>query len=180
VSTSGTGYCWGPDLLVHGPYESAPVSISSTLTFQSISAGHQDHNCGVTTGNDAYCWGGNDNGQLGNGSTTSSSAPVLVSGGLSFASVSAGLFHTCGLTTGGQAYCWGDAEATGTGSASGSLLVPTAVEGGLTFDVISAGYPHTCGVTTSDVAYCWGADGSGAVGDGLGNYRLTPTPVVFP
>jgi alpha-tubulin suppressor-like RCC1 family protein len=178
VSTSGTGYCWGPDLFSSGPFESAPVSVAPTLTFQSISAGYQNHNCMVTTNNDAYCWGRNDSGQLGNGSTNI--VPPLVSGGLSFASVSAGLSHTCGLTTGGVAYCWGDAQAAGTGSASGSLLVPTAVQGGLTFDVISAGDGYTCGVTTSDVVYCWGYDGSGAVGDGLGNNRLTPTPVVFP
>ncbi len=47
-------------------------------------------------------------GRLGDGTTTTKMTPVLVSGGLSFASVSAGETHTCGVTTGGDAYCWGD------------------------------------------------------------------------
>src|SRR5688572_31916451 len=45
--------------------------------------------------------------ELGNGTTTSSTVPVLVSGGLSFASISPGRAFTCGMTTAGQAYCWG-------------------------------------------------------------------------
>ncbi|MEE9185128.1 MAG: serine/threonine protein kinase, partial [Acidimicrobiia bacterium] len=60
-----------------------------------------------TTGGEPYCWGRNRDGQLGDGTTTPRLTPTLVSGGLSFASLSAGLRHTCGVTTGGEAYCWG-------------------------------------------------------------------------
>ena len=55
----------------------------------------------------AYCWGSRAHGQLGNGSTTNNSAPVAVSGGLTFATVSTGDGQTCGVTPAGTAYCWG-------------------------------------------------------------------------
>ncbi|HEY6222219.1 MAG TPA: RCC1 domain-containing protein, partial [Gemmatimonadales bacterium] len=44
---------------------------------------------------------------LGTGSTTSSSTPVAVSGGLSFSALAAGGYHTCGLASAGAASCWG-------------------------------------------------------------------------
>ncbi len=67
----------------------------------------------ATTSGDAYCWGDNAQGQLGDGTTTPSAAPILVSGGLSFSRLWAGNDHTCGRTTTQDAYCWGSAEAVG-------------------------------------------------------------------
>jgi len=61
----------------------------------------------VTTAGAAYCWGDNDNGQLGDGTTTPRAGPVAVLGGLTFVAVGAGDAHTCGITTAGAAYCWG-------------------------------------------------------------------------
>jgi alpha-tubulin suppressor-like RCC1 family protein len=84
----------------------------------------------VTTGAAGYCWGNNTFGQLGNGATTNTSVPVPVSGGLSFAAVSAGSGHTCGVTSSGTVYCWGynaDGEL-GTGTTT-DRTVPTKVVG---------------------------------------------------
>jgi len=71
-----------------------------------VSAGG-GHSCGVTTDRVTYCWGRNDQGQLGDGTTTQTSAPVPVTGQLTFATVSAGAGFICGVTTGGVGYCWG-------------------------------------------------------------------------
>src|SRR5204862_302262 len=86
-----------------------PAPVGGQLTYASVSAG-SSHACGVTTsGGASYCWGSNAFGQLGNGTTTNSPTPVVVAGGLAFATLTAGLSHTCGITTtGGTAYCWGD------------------------------------------------------------------------
>jgi len=72
----------------------------------------------------AYCWGQNTSGQLGNGTTTSSSSPVAVGGGLSFGSISAGALHSCGVTPGRVAYCWGGNQfgQLGDGTQSGGSL----------------------------------------------------------
>ncbi len=112
VTTAGAAYCWGFNAdgqLGNGSTNnsSAPVAVSGDLSFTSVSAGSYNNACGVTTAGAAYCWGYNVDGELGNGSTTSSSAPVAVAGGLEFVSLSAGYLHSCGVTTGGAAYCWG-------------------------------------------------------------------------
>ena len=67
------------------------------------------YTCALTTTGQAYCWGLNNQGQLGNNSTTNSRIPVAVQmpAGVSFQSIAAGYYHTCALTTTGQAYCWG-------------------------------------------------------------------------
>jgi alpha-tubulin suppressor-like RCC1 family protein len=159
----------------------APVAFSiaalNPVAFTSISAGF-DHTCGVTAAGDAYCWGTNELGQLGDGSTTDQVNPVLVSGGLSFTAVSAGLQYTCGVTAGGAAYCWGrnGIGQLGDGTTS-DHDAPAPVSGGLSFTTVVAGTVHTCGVTTVGAAYCWGSNGFGEVGDGSTSHRLAPVPV---
>jgi alpha-tubulin suppressor-like RCC1 family protein len=145
--------------------------------FPSASTGWT-HTCGVAIGGDAYCWGDNESGQLGDGTTTDRPTPVPVSGGLDFAVVSAGSHHTCGVTTGGSAYCWGwnrDGQL-GDGTIT-DRHVPVAVSGELGFVAVSTGFHYTCGVTTEGSAYCWGRNISGQLGDGSGADHTTPVPV---
>ena len=76
------------------------------LRFRHVEAG-AGHVCGVTPDNRAYCWGWNDNGQLGDGTYADRAVPVAVASTLRFRQVSAGLYHTCGVTMADRAYCWG-------------------------------------------------------------------------
>ena len=116
VTTQGAIYCWGNNYNSHVP-------VKSDLTFKSVSTSgynptssstSSSHTCGVTTQGAIYCWGDNSNGQLGNGTTASSTVPVPVKSDLTFKSVSTGYYnmlpnssHTCGVTTQGAIYCWG-------------------------------------------------------------------------
>ncbi len=144
--------------------------LASGLRFSSVSAG-QDHTCGVTTDGAAYCWGGNDSGQLGSGSAGGHQArPVRVVGDLGFASVSAGSGHTCGITTSGAAYCWGANRygQLGTGATDEQPHpAPQAVVGGYTFTQISAGGAYTCALGENGLAWCWGQNRYGQLGNGL-------------
>ena len=130
----------------------------------------------LTIAGQAYCWGTNVEGELGDGGATSRSTPVAVSGQLTFAQISAGGFHACGLTTGGQAYCWGwnAFGQLGIGSAGSSSNTPRAVAGGLTFASLSAGNRHTCGVTPAGVGYCWGDNANNILGTGLTTTTWAP------
>src|SRR3712207_4899648 len=57
------------------------AAASAALSFNQISAGHL-HTCGVSMDGQAYCWGDNSTGQLGDGTTERRAAPTPVAGGL--------------------------------------------------------------------------------------------------
>jgi alpha-tubulin suppressor-like RCC1 family protein len=160
---------------------------SSPLPFRQISSGFF-HTCGVTTSDQAYCWGNNTLGQLGMGSRTGpegcdrsatcSTRPVAVVGGLRFRSVSAGADHSCAVTYEDKAYCWGGNSSGALGDGTYDLSSsPVAVAGGLHFRQISVGWNHTCAVTTDDLAYCWGRGSRGLLGNGSEEDRNAPVAV---
>jgi alpha-tubulin suppressor-like RCC1 family protein len=190
VTSSGTAYCWGRNdrgQLGDGTTTTrlVPVAVSGGLTFQLVTAGGFDigHTCGLTSGGAALCWGDNERGQLGSGTSdlTAHPAPAQVSGGFTFAALTAGLGrHTCGLTGTGAAFCWGENTfgALGNGSTTDGP-VPTAVSGGLAYAQLRAGgfIGHTCGLTSSGAAFCWGENERGQVGDDSTLDKLTPSAV---
>jgi alpha-tubulin suppressor-like RCC1 family protein len=182
VIINGGVQCWG---YVHFPITVdsrptlTPVTVSgasSGVTALSSGAGHA---CAIVNGG-LKCWGTNQNGQLGNDSTTDSDMTAVDVQGLGsgVTAVSAGTLHTCVIVNGG-AQCWGlnvDGEL-GDGTTTQSLI-PVPVMGlqtGVT--AISAGDAHTCALVGGKVL-CWGANGSGQLGDTSTTGRLVPTPVV--
>jgi alpha-tubulin suppressor-like RCC1 family protein len=185
ISTSGAAYCWGgiggtgsPRGGADPPNAFVPMPVPGRLVFKEISAGYF-FICGVTTSGTVYCWGNNEDGQLGNGADKDSDVPVPVSGRLTFKSVSAALGgHACGITTSGAAYCWGlnNFGQLGNGTKKDSR-VPVAVSGGLSFVSISAGHFHTCGVTTDGATFCWGAEGMDGLGVGAKTGSAAPVRV---
>ena len=188
----GVAYCWGTSTtgaLGNGTLSpsTAPVLVSTAadgteLHFAQI--GISSHACGVTDHGSIYCWGGNAAGNLGNGTTTSSSIPVrvLTPAGLSFQAVYPSIAFTCALAVDGSAWCWGKMVGTyagqlGTAARTGSL-VPVRVDGSTTFASLSAGVFGACGHTATGAAYCWGDNRSyGQYGVGLPGILFTPTPI---
>ena len=84
-----------------------PVAVTGGLVFRALSAGTA-FTCGVTTSDEAWCWGSNWTGQLGDGTTSDSPQPVRTAPGLRLRAVVAGGVHACGIAVDGLAYCWGD------------------------------------------------------------------------
>jgi alpha-tubulin suppressor-like RCC1 family protein len=185
VSTAGDGYCWGDNrygaLGTGDPSDSVrtvPMPVAGGLKFETIGVGGA-FACGLTTGGAAYCWGHNDGGQVGDGTTLlPRRSPVAVAGGLTFRTITVGGYHACGITLDGAAYCWGwnSSGELGDGTTD-SRVTPTPVLGGLVFGTLDAGVEHTCGLTTAGSVYCWGDNGYGEVGDGSVVNRTTPTHV---
>jgi alpha-tubulin suppressor-like RCC1 family protein len=191
VTAAGAAYCWGYNgygELGDGNSNTValtPVAVAGGLTFSTVAVGW-DFTCGLTTAGAAYCWGRNDQGQLGNGSVTACAysanactTPVPVFGGWTFTALSAGTYHACGITAAGAAYCWGGNQEgqVGNGGTSIRVSAPVPVSGGLVFTSVTAGAGHSCGLTAQGTAYCWGANQYGSLGDGSTAPRGTPVAV---
>ncbi len=162
-------------------YVSAPVPDEGALAAidldpRTLAVGGY-HSCGIGTTGQAYCWGTNDDGQM--GSTAADSVPVVVDGGHFWRTLSAGRYHTCGITTENAAYCWGDNQTGQLGNGNPSdAFAPVPVAGGYQWLMIDAGAGHTCGVTTTLDAYCWGDGTAGQAGGGDSAVVATPAPVL--
>jgi alpha-tubulin suppressor-like RCC1 family protein len=139
------------------------------------------HNCALLADGGAMCWGGNQYGQLGNGSSGLSSPPTRVGGPATvYRTLAAGYAHSCGVTKAGAALCWGMNSFGQLGDGTSvSHLLPTSVAG-LSSGVVAvtAGVLHTCAITTSHALRCWGRNSTGQLGDGTKTSRLLPTQVV--
>ena len=169
---NGRVHCWGDNgagQLGDGTNDDRnfPRMIAGDLKFRSIGIhGDGTHACGVTTAADAYCWGRNGDGQLGDGTTDNSTVPVKVLGDIKFQTVSAGSRFTCGVALSGAAYCWGRGAWGNLGNgATEQNTTPVAVSGNHMFLTVRAGSSSlACGVTTGGAAYCWGLNWRSEVG----------------
>ena len=177
IDRPGDGYTLITYTLAQPPDTSAPFGVH--LTFSQVAAGTQS-TCALTTSGAAYCWGDGQYGQLGNGSTSSQTTPVLVSGGYRFQEITVGYGHACGVAGGGAAYCWGynTNGQLGDGSTNPDSL-PVLVAGGHSFTSVTAGAFHTCGLV-GGYAYCWGDNYYGQLGNVSQTDVWTPDAVAGP
>ena len=173
---NGAVQCWGWNSAGQlgnnsGADSAVPVPVSGLGSpgsgVQAIGAGY-GHTCALVNGG-VQCWGYNDDGQLGNGSTTQSLLPVPVVGlgsaGSGVQAISLGYEHSCALV-GGAAQCWGD-DANGDlgNNATIESNVPVQVQGLASgVQAIAAGQYHTCALVNGAVQ-CWGDNSNGDLGN---------------
>jgi alpha-tubulin suppressor-like RCC1 family protein len=187
TTTAGGVKCWGKN--DHGQLgdgttadSNKPVDVTGLTDGVKAVAAGGSHTCVLTNSGSVKCWGANDRGQLGNGTTADSGLPAEVQGlSESVSAIAAGMSHTCAVTFGGVGFCWGANESgqLGDGTTADSLI-PVRVDG--QEDVwkgVAAGRAHTCALTTPNGVKCWGANESGQLGDGKGvNSRALPVNVI--
>jgi alpha-tubulin suppressor-like RCC1 family protein len=195
ATISGKAYCWGGNddgQLGNGTTTAtvSPVQVSSLNSgVVSVSVGSAPNDsslpsssCAVMNDGTARCWGNNEHGQLGDGTTTNRLTPVYqVSGVTGVTAVSIGPLHGCALVAGGAIKCWGvngDGQlGDGTTTSSLTAVATTAVASATTVGV--GGWTNagtTCALSGTTV-YCWGQDEFGQVGSGRLLQATTPYPV---
>src|SRR5437773_4375978 len=125
------------------------------------------------------CWGRNDDGQLGDGTRTSSATPVPVGGLTGAAAVSGGFYHTCALLGDGTVQCWGQnyEGQLGNGIVGGVSTIPVLVAGLANVSAVSGGYRHTCALLRGGTVQGWGRNVEGQLGDGTTTSSSTPVQV---
>jgi alpha-tubulin suppressor-like RCC1 family protein len=145
---------------------SVPQEVYGGHTFKNLSSGSY-HSCAMDINDKAWCWGWADDGAMGNGvSTGDFYIPVLVSGNISFAEISAKREHTCAIDMNGAAYCWGQYlyGILGIGAATENATTPQPVDSTENFTSISSGKQFTCALTQTK-GYCWGRNDMAQLGN---------------
>ncbi|MCP8614531.1 InlB B-repeat-containing protein, partial [Bifidobacterium asteroides] len=151
------------------------------------------HAAAIGTDGQLYAWGGNGNGQLGDGTATSRTTPTLVAkpqgapAGFAWKQASLGNGHSAAIGSDGQLYAWGgnyygqlgDGTAT---SRSTPVMVgkPQGAPQGFAWKQASLGNAFTAAIGSDGNLYAWGLNSSGQLGDGTTTSRSTPAPAGKP
>jgi alpha-tubulin suppressor-like RCC1 family protein len=192
LSTTGQAYCWGWNALRQtGTGSTAgnvfvPTPVNTGLAFTSLTAG-PSVSCAVADGGAGYCWGTNQFGTLGQGSTSNGQVVTTPGGlatGIAFNRITGSSANSifapvCGVATDGAGACWGpnNQGQLGTSSTSaqcstanagvfGCSGVPLTVSGNLSFAQVAPGDQFACGITTLQEVWCWGINTNSQLGQG--------------
>jgi alpha-tubulin suppressor-like RCC1 family protein len=181
----GDVWCWGVNSAGQcgqnpsmNPSFNFPVFVMGGGKTVAIAAGAQ-HSCLLDSTGTAYCWGNNQFGQLGNGTTVSGPAPVQV--GLSnIKAIAAGGSTTCAITQSGAVSCWGfNAQGELGNNSTTNSSTPVTVSGVTGATSIAVGGTHACAIA-GQALYCWGANSFGQLGNNTMQEAHTATMIRTP
>jgi alpha-tubulin suppressor-like RCC1 family protein len=164
-----------------GP-SSMPSKAPSSQVLQ-VALGYQ-HTCATSNGK-LLCWGGNYDGQLGDGGINDRYTPVIiVLGNVSTRNavqLAVGYTNTCAISDDDKLFCWGNNQfgQIGDGTTITRYVPTTTVDLGnvsTRYAVqVSLGFQHTCAISNDDKLFCWGYNAAGQLGDGTTTARYTPS-----
>lgn len=187
VRRSGQAVCWLSgngngeigDGHINDPWDPSdwrsyefPTNVRDMSDAGSVSAGSSS-SCATSKDGKAFCWGGNESGQLGNGSRLTSAVPTSVTGIGDATEIEAGGNHACAIVGSGQVKCWGSNKFGQLGNGTRKpALRPVLVKGLSGVTSLSINYASTCATSRRGV-WCWG---NGLI-NGNSNAVLSPKPV---
>lgn len=189
LSAKGEAYCWG-DIFI-GDFNGQPIDhlpVASPLPIEGASeiariAVGRYFTCLLGREGDVRCFGLNDKGQLGVGSTDKTYLPTSVTGfdgPVTSVSASMGGLFVCATTHPGSVYCWGDNTRGQIAAAKGPVTEPRKVQGLPERAVeVVAGASHACVRLVSGNVKCWGAGEAGQLGNGQKTSSTTPVDVMY-
>jgi len=192
LTGNGTLYTWGGNdagqlgYTTQGSFQSTPRRVESgARNYVMVSAG-QKHSVALGIDGSVWCWGANNEGQLGNGLNNITvfvpTNPQLPPGSMA-SDIAAGFAHVLVVLGGQTIYAWGsnDRGQLGDGSSvskrtPASITLPSGVQpDGIT--KVVAGNLHSLALLKSGRVLAWGWNGYGQLGDGTNIDRGTPVIV---
>ncbi len=185
VLSTGQVKCWGANdygVLGRGTTTNSDVPVAVTGISDATAVGSEGVGqsfCAVLSTGHLSCWGFNNYGQLGNGTTTNSEVPVPVSNITTAAAVVGSIYSFCALLTTGHLDCWGlnFYGELGNGITTSSK-VPVAVHIITNAATLVSGYYGYCALLTTSHVDCWGYNLSGQLGDGTTMSSAVPVAVL--
>lgn len=151
-----------------------PTNVRDMSSAGHVSAGYSS-SCAIRKDGQAFCWGNNESGQLGDGSRLTSPVPTSVTGIVDATEVEAGGNHACAIVGSGLVKCWGSNKSGQLGNGTTKpALRPVLVKGLSGVTSLSINYASTC-ATNRDGVWCWG---NGLI-NGNSNEVLSPKRVRY-
>lgn len=157
---------------------SRPTELEGISDARAISTGRWLHICVILSDGKVKCWGGNSTGQLGDGTTTNSTSPVVVKEVSNAVAIATGVAHTCVVLSRGTVKCWGTDSFAGRGKIYGfRSLTPIEIDGISNATSVTAGRNHTCALLSDGTVKCWGSNILGQLGNKGAFTSSTPLKV---
>lgn len=195
LTTNKKVYCWGSSygIILNSDVESSnlPIEIDTTgvlagKVIDDLIMGDSSFAC-VLADDQAYCWGSNTSGQLGNGTFVDSQDPVAVTtsgvlNGKSLKSLTTAYGTVCAIANDDRVYCWGKETNLGNGAAAGDENLPSEVQlpvGEIVEKLLMTEF-NACALTGSGSLYCWGSGANGVLGAGVAAAASSPVQIALP
>ena len=183
LKTDGTVWCWGSNTYGQVGVEQVgnqlqPTSVNwgsmTVPNLVSVSCG-EFFTCVASNSGNAYCFGQNTSGELGNGETVNSSRPVTVGLTNSVAHIASGGMHACAVFQNGKLFCWGANFAGQLGDGTlDQRTTPVQVLTLVNVQYVEAGVHHTCAIENGKL-FCWGGNANGQLGNNTYTYQNAPS-----
>jgi alpha-tubulin suppressor-like RCC1 family protein len=181
----GRMQCWGTNYTgqlgdgTMGGFATAPQFVHGiTNAIKAVPGGF--FTCAILPDHTVQCWGRNQDGQLGNGdSTTDVPLPAPVQGLGPVADFAAGGYHACAIMNDLTVKCWGRnvRGQVGDGTTNSPVVQPHAVGGLSGVAALSLGTYHSCALLQDQTVQCWGQNDFGQIGAPGVAFSATPVAV---
>ena len=159
-----------------GTGESAVTQATYQLT-GAVAAG-TNHSLALKSDGTVWSWGYNSQGQLGDGTTTTRTSPVQVTGISGAVAIDAGDSHSLAVKSDGTLWAWGVNGLGQLGDGTTTNRTAPVQVAGLSGVVAAAGGTHHSLALESDgTVWAWGVNNYHQLGDGTTTQRLTPVQV---